>query len=70
MSGYRTQIRHLQSLVARQSSPQMRGIASAHSPGLTGLNHRSSSRKCVIPGLIAHGLGDGLVSFSFFLKHL
>jgi membrane protease YdiL (CAAX protease family) len=27
-------------------------------------------RKCLVPGMIAHGLGDGLVSFSFFLKHL
>jgi CAAX protease family protein len=27
-------------------------------------------RKRLVPGMIAHGLGDGLVSFSFFLKHL
>jgi len=27
-------------------------------------------RKSLVPGMIAHGLGDGLVSFSFFLKHL
>jgi len=27
-------------------------------------------RKSLIPGMIAHGLGDGLVAFSFFLKHL
>jgi membrane protease YdiL (CAAX protease family) len=27
-------------------------------------------RKCLVPGMIAHGLGDGLVSFSYFLKHL
>ena len=27
-------------------------------------------RKSLIPGMIAHGLGDGLVAFTFFLKHL
>jgi membrane protease YdiL (CAAX protease family) len=27
-------------------------------------------RKSLIPGMIAHGLGDGLVSFVFFFKHL
>jgi membrane protease YdiL (CAAX protease family) len=27
-------------------------------------------RNRLVPGMIAHGLGDGLVSFSFFLKHL
>jgi len=27
-------------------------------------------RKSLIPGMVAHGLGDGLVAFSFFLKHL
>jgi membrane protease YdiL (CAAX protease family) len=27
-------------------------------------------RKSLVPGMIAHGLGDGLVSFSFFLKRL
>jgi uncharacterized protein len=27
-------------------------------------------RKSLIPGMIAHGLGDGLVAFTFFFKHL
>jgi membrane protease YdiL (CAAX protease family) len=27
-------------------------------------------RKSLIPGMIAHGLGDGLVTFLFFAKHL
>jgi membrane protease YdiL (CAAX protease family) len=27
-------------------------------------------RKRLVPGMIAHGLGDGFVSFSFFLKRL
>jgi membrane protease YdiL (CAAX protease family) len=27
-------------------------------------------RKSLVPGMIAHGLGDGLVSFMFFFKHL
>ena len=27
-------------------------------------------RKSLIPGMVAHGLGDGLVSFMFFFKHL
>jgi membrane protease YdiL (CAAX protease family) len=27
-------------------------------------------RKSLIPGMIAHGLGDSLVAFSFFFKHL
>jgi uncharacterized protein len=27
-------------------------------------------RKSLVPGMIAHGLGDGLVSFTFFLKRL
>jgi uncharacterized protein len=27
-------------------------------------------RKSLIPGMIAHGLGDGLVAFLFFAKHL
>jgi membrane protease YdiL (CAAX protease family) len=27
-------------------------------------------RKSLIPGMIAHGLGDGLVAFIFFFKHL
>ena len=27
-------------------------------------------RRTLVPGMIAHGLGDGLVSFSFFAKHL
>jgi uncharacterized protein len=27
-------------------------------------------RKRLVPGMVAHGLGDGLVSFSFFLKRL
>lgn len=27
-------------------------------------------RKSLIPGMIAHGLGDGLVAFLFFVKHL
>jgi membrane protease YdiL (CAAX protease family) len=27
-------------------------------------------RKSLIPGMIAHGLGDGLVVFMFFFKHL
>jgi membrane protease YdiL (CAAX protease family) len=27
-------------------------------------------RRTLLPGMIAHGLGDGLVAFSFFAKHL
>jgi membrane protease YdiL (CAAX protease family) len=27
-------------------------------------------RRSLLPGMIAHGLGDGLVSLSFFAKHL
>ena len=27
-------------------------------------------RKSLVPGMIAHGLGDGLVAFIFFFKHL
>jgi len=27
-------------------------------------------RKSLVPGMIAHGFGDGLVSFMFFFKHL
>ena len=27
-------------------------------------------RKTLVPGMIAHGLGDGLVAFSYFAKHL
>jgi hypothetical protein len=27
-------------------------------------------RKNLLPGMIAHGLGDGLVTFNFFFKHL
>jgi len=27
-------------------------------------------RRTLVPGMIAHGLGDGLVAFSFFAKHL
>ena len=27
-------------------------------------------RKSLVPGMIAHGLGDGLVTFIFFFKHL
>ena len=27
-------------------------------------------RRSLLPGMIAHGLGDGLVTFSFFAKHL
>jgi membrane protease YdiL (CAAX protease family) len=27
-------------------------------------------RRSLVPGMIAHGLGDGLVAFSFFAKHL
>ena len=27
-------------------------------------------RKSLIPGMIAHGFGDGLVAFLFFAKHL
>jgi membrane protease YdiL (CAAX protease family) len=27
-------------------------------------------RKTLLPGIIAHGLGDGLVAFVFFAKHL
>ena len=27
-------------------------------------------RKSLVPGMIAHGLGDGLVAFIFFSKHL
>ncbi|MDQ6707851.1 MAG: hypothetical protein M3Z85_17980, partial [Acidobacteriota bacterium] len=26
-------------------------------------------RKSLVPGMIAHGLGDSLVAFSFFFKH-
>jgi len=27
-------------------------------------------RQSLVPGMIAHGLGDGLVAFMFFVKHL
>jgi len=27
-------------------------------------------RRSLLPGMVAHGLGDGLVAFSFFAKHL
>lgn len=27
-------------------------------------------RESLVPGMIAHGLGDGLVAFSYFAKHL
>ena len=27
-------------------------------------------RRTLVPGMIAHGLGDGLVAFSFFAKDL
>jgi len=27
-------------------------------------------RKTLVPGMIAHALGDGLVAFSYFAKHL
>jgi membrane protease YdiL (CAAX protease family) len=27
-------------------------------------------RRSLVPGMLAHGLGDGLVAFSFFLRYL
>jgi hypothetical protein len=39
-------------------------------PWLTDRWPGMSWRKSLIPGMIAHGLGDGLVAFLFFAKHL